>query len=103
MAHIVSGETAKSVCPNCSAILDRFTGARLGAFFELPMRVKGEVTVCASCGARLIFADDQGRVRIMTEHERATIRLDPQVELLLEKMMERRKRSQPNFTQRRYD
>jgi hypothetical protein len=80
MAHLVSKECAASACPNCSHELSGVTGARIGDFFDKPLSLKGNPTMCACCGALLIFADDAGRVRAMTEAERNSVRFAPIVE-----------------------
>jgi hypothetical protein len=80
MAQVVSRQIAASACPNCSARLDGVTGARIGEFFKGQVRLKGNATMCAYCGALLVFADDQGRVRAMTESERDSVKFAPIVE-----------------------
>jgi ribosomal protein S27AE len=63
----------KSACPNCGAVLDAYTVARLHAT-SIPddICIAGEKTICARCGALLVFADDNGTLRTMTLRERAT-------------------------------
>jgi hypothetical protein len=83
IAHIVSRRLEASPCPNCGKILSGVTGASIGAFFEPgPIRYKGHATLCCYCGALLIFADDAGRVRAMSERERNSLHLAPIVEQL---------------------
>ena len=107
IAHIVSGKTqASTACPNCSHKLDAVTGASLGGPFErvqsgLP-RLKGSVTMCWYCGALLIFSDDAGNLRVMTEVERAGIRFAPELENLMEKVKERA-RKPGDFTKKTYN
>jgi hypothetical protein len=82
-AHVVSQRVADSPCPNCGKLLSGVTAASIGAPFEPgPIRYKGHATLCGYCGALLIFADDAGRVRAMSERERNSLQLAPIVEQL---------------------
>jgi len=79
MAHVVSRKCVSSVCPNCTTRLDGVTAARIGGFLQQPLRLKGRPTMCSYCGALLIFADDAGNLRAMTEAERNSLNLAPEV------------------------
>ena len=80
--HIVSRKVPASACPNCFAVLSGFTFADLDGGASEPPPLKGNATMCAYCGAMLIFADDAGSVRTMTAAERESIRFSPEVEKL---------------------
>jgi hypothetical protein len=101
-AHIVSGKLAPSACPNCLAKLNGFTGARIGGFLPQPLELKGQHTMCAYCGAMLVFADDQGHLRMMTEAERNSLDLAPVVQFLYDKWRREKTRA-PDFTRKRYN
>lgn len=61
--------------------------------------LKGMATKCVYCGVMLIFADDQGRVRMMTVDERNDLAARP-LEPLLEELL-RSIKVQPEFTKKR--
>lgn len=70
------GRTVKNACPGCGKLIDAVTGVALD---KPPRNLKlADVpTICAYCGTLLIFKDNTGHLRLMTEAERNSIRLDP--------------------------
>ena len=107
-ARVASGKLRDgNYCPNCLKKCDGVTGVTLNSDFERvgPTRrvsLKGSVTMCAYCGALLVFADEEGRLRLMTEEERATHSLDPVLQKLVDDF--RRKNVQPpNFTKKNFN
>lgn len=66
------GRTRKSPCSNCGVLLSAWVQAQPLATATSTTRLKGHRTVCAYCGALLVFADDNGTLRTMTPEERAT-------------------------------
>jgi hypothetical protein len=72
-AYIRSLEVVGSPCPNCGVVLDGVTGISLAGPFEQPVELKDGVTRCVYCDTFLIFTDNRGTVRQMTEKERRTI------------------------------
>lgn len=84
-AHIVSQQLTSSACPNCQHELSGVTGVRFDGFFQPPaLRLKGEPTLCTYCGALLIFVDDSGLLRAMTEGERNSVRYAPYAQKLVD-------------------
>jgi hypothetical protein len=102
-AHITSRKCAKSPCPNCHTKLDGFTGAMIGERFSEPLFIKGRPTMCAYCGALLVFADNRGRVRAMTEAERDSAHFAPIVEKLYAGWREKARAGAEKFTRRVYN
>jgi hypothetical protein len=101
-AFITSGKTAKSMCPGCLAVLDGVTGVNIGADFEKGFQLKGCPTMCGYCGTLLIFADNDGRVRAMTETERNSVNLAPIVEKLYARWRDK-VRATGDFTKTRFN
>jgi hypothetical protein len=52
-------------CPTCKSKLDTVTAIGRPASHVK----KGDLTVCAYCGETLVFTDDKGHLRILTEEE----------------------------------
>lgn len=102
VAHIISGKLASCACPNCSHELSGATGVMMGGFFQRRVRLKGEPTMCTYCGALLIFADDAGNVRAMTERERNSVHFAPVIQQLLD-CWRRDKVHPPDFTKKRFN
>jgi hypothetical protein len=70
-ARIASSKVRGGACPNCHTLLDGVTGVLFDDLnFGTMPPLKGNVTMCAYCGALLRFADNQGLLRVMTEAER---------------------------------
>jgi hypothetical protein len=106
-AHITDRRAVACSCPNCSAELSAFTGVAFDHFFPAgPIELEGNPTMCAYCGALLIFADNAGRVREMTESERNSVQFEPYVKQLLDewkaKIDRERKRAEA-FTRTRFN
>jgi hypothetical protein len=103
IATIRSERCAACACPNCSHELSGVTAARVGESIRTgPLRLKGKPTMCGYCGALLIFADNAGRVRMMTEAERNVLQLHPEAK----KLMDSWKRDHvpaPDFTKKRFN
>jgi hypothetical protein len=99
-AHILSAKSAESPCPNCHTVLSGVTGVQFGEFFPPDYDVTGQPTMCASCGALLVFSDRKGRVRAMTEAERNSVEFAPIVQQLLD-FFKARSRPAADFTSRR--
>jgi hypothetical protein len=104
VARIVSGKIAGDACPNCMRMLDGVTAASLNGPFERfgpegRVSVKGHATMCMYCGAMLMFADEEGHLRLMTAMERSTFRLHPD----LSKLQERLRPKPPDFTKKSYN
>lgn len=74
---------AKSPCPCCHRVLDAATHVGFDGC-SAPLNLSGEATICAYCGALLVFADDAGRLRTLTEAERGSIRFAPVVRNLID-------------------
>ncbi len=91
--HISTQRAVLCACPNCSTRLDAVT--HVSEDKGMP-DLKGHATMCAECGAMLIFEDNAGRVRMMTEAERNTHQ-GGELEKILRAYWEKRR---PNFTQR---
>jgi hypothetical protein len=107
-AHIASGKLrVGNYCPNCLKKCDGVTGVRLDREFERvgPTRrvsIKDAFTMCCYCGAILVFADEEGRLRPMTEEERATHRFDPVIQDLIDNFR-REKVQPPGFTRKNFN
>ena len=107
-AHISSGKLpVGDRCPNCLHRLDGVTGVRLDGEFERVgptgrISVKGTQTICCYCGALLVFADEEGHLRLMTPEERAGRRLDPLLEDLIERVRRERVKP-PDFTRKNWN
>ena len=101
VARIASGRLVADSCPNCMHLIDGVTGASLDEPFErIPtgrISIKGSATMCCYCGAMLVFADEEGHLRVMTETERANFRMDPVLENVIRKM-----RDKLDFTKKTY-
>ena len=102
VARIVSGKLVADACPNCMHLLDGVTAASLDGDFDRigPTRrvsLKGNATMCCYCGAMLVFADEDGRLRVMTQEEHSTFRMDPVFETMLREM-----RDKLDFTKKNY-
>ncbi len=104
-ALLSSAKTAACMCPNCGHELSGVTEARFTDSDRSPgpLRLKGNPTLCCYCGALLIFADNQGHVRAMTEAERNSVKFAPIVEELLDHFRERAKAGVGDFTKRRFN
>jgi hypothetical protein len=61
--------------------------------------MKGHATMCMYCGAMLMFADEEGHLRLMTATERSTYRVEPD----LAEMLERLRPKPPDFTRKSYN
>lgn len=103
MAHVVSGKLAPSPCPNCGTLLDGATGVSMGEFFERELRLKDRPTMCCYCGALLVFADNLGHLRTMTETERNSVRFAPEIEKILAWTKARFVRPAGDFTKKRFN
>jgi len=82
-ALISQYDLVPSSCPSCNHALEAVTAAQIcepGMPFQRNVKLKGHPTLCTYCGAVLIFADDAGRVRAMTEAERNALELHPDAE-----------------------
>src|SRR5580704_399402 len=91
---------AKSPCPGCHMGLDAVTAA-LADDFGLGMpKLKGHVTMCAYCGALLIFSDDEGHLRIMTEEERNSLQFSEIVARFYAQWRAENNRNAERFTRR---
>lgn len=107
-ARIASGKLpVGDHCPNCLKKCDAVTGVTLNNSFERigPTRrisVQGSLTICCYCGALLVFADEDGRLRMMTEEERAARGLDPVLEKLIDQYR-REKVKAPDFTRKNFN
>lgn len=107
-ARMVTGKLrVGGYCPNCLKKCDGVTGVSLDGPFERvgPTRrvsIQGALTMCCYCGALLVFADEEGRLRLMTEEERATHRFDPVLEKLIDQYR-REKVKPPNFTRKNFN
>jgi hypothetical protein len=99
VAHVISGRSAASPCPSCHTKLDGITGVRFGGFIPPDIDITGEPTICVYCGALLVFADQYGRLRAMSEAERNSVEFAPVVQELLE-FFRARARPAGNFTSR---
>lgn len=104
VSHMMSGRLIADACPNCGHELSGVTGARLDAPFDRigPTRrvsLKGNASMCVYCGAMLVFADEEGHVRVMTAAERSSYRLDP----VLESIISRLRAKIPDFTKKSYN
>jgi hypothetical protein len=76
--HITQRDLVACPCPNCAHELSGVTAMRFDGFFARgPLSLKGNPTMCGYCGALLVFADDAGRVRAMTEAERNSVEFEP--------------------------
>jgi hypothetical protein len=91
----------KHPCPNCLKGIDGVTSVSLR--LESPEKVfdlKGKFTMCIYCGALLTFADNKGRMRIMTAEERAdAMRLHPTLQNLVDQW---RREKVPNFARKNF-
>lgn len=102
VARIVSGKLVADACPNCGHELSGVTAAKLNGPFERTagrVSIKGQPSMCVYCGALLVFADEEGHVRVMTAAERSSYHLDP----VLEKIMARMRPKRPDFTKKNYN
>jgi hypothetical protein len=107
-ARIASGKLrVGGHCPNCLKKCDGATGVSLRGEFKRvgptqQVSIKGSLTMCAYCGALLVFADEEGRLRLMTMEERATERFHPVLQKLIDDF--RRKKVQPpDFTRKNFN
>ena len=106
-ARISSGKLpVASACPNCMKKLDGVTGVSWDGDFKRvgPTRkvsIEGSMTMCAYCGVLLMFADEDGRLRLMTAEERAA-KVDPAVQQLIDDFR-RDKVKPPDFTKRSFN
>lgn len=90
-AHVeLARRAVKSGCPSCAAIVDSVTITQFRHTPVQPARPKlaGNPTVCLYCGALLVFTDDVGHLRVMTEAERDSIQFAPQAAQLYEMVRE---------------
>jgi hypothetical protein len=108
-ARIASGKLRfGGNCPNCLKKCDGATGVTLnGAFAHIgPTRrisIQGSLTMCCYCGALLVFADQEGRLRVMTAEERSTCKFDPVLEKLIDDFRREKVQHPPNFTRKNFN
>lgn len=107
IARIASGRLPVSSCPNCMHEIDGVTSIKMDEPFGRTGPTKrisltGGATICCYCGAMLIFADEKGTMRMITEEERAHIRFDPLVQRLIDDFRRTSIRP-PDFTKKSYN
>jgi len=102
IAVVHSAKLASCACPNCSHELSGVTAVTFDGSLEKPL-LKGNPTQCAYCGALLIFADEEGHVRTMTEAERNSVEFAPIAQQLLDSFRARAKKGVGDFTKRRFN
>lgn len=76
--------TAKSCCPHCNQLLSGAFDVSLDEAGDPQRPFKGAITVCAYCGEIAIFSDDKGHLRAMTDTERDQLRVDPDLQRIID-------------------
>jgi hypothetical protein len=102
-AYVRTLQVAASPCPSCHRILSGTTGVQFDSRLPNLLRLKNNLSMCAYCGALLIFADNDGRLRVMTEAERDSLELGPDQQRLFDMIREKARKDAEALTKRSYN
>lgn len=69
-ARLLSRRSAITLCPNCGETIEGYTGVEFD-FVPGPVNTKDHFTMCVYCGEFVMFTDNAGHIRRLSDQEAA--------------------------------